>query len=164
MPYRLRVISLPTGPNTKQKSDYDSMAKLQGASFDKMFAEHMVADHKKDIAEYEQAAKMQDAIGQYAHPHYRSCASTWKRLRSCRSRTARNAERVRKAGRSCHNAVALQAIIISELTYGLALRNSARFAVFKGMSRAQAHPAGLTSLSAWLGPHGRVLRRFGPYL
>ena len=49
--------SPPSGPNAKQKSDHDSMAKLQGASFDKMFAEHMVADHKKDISEYEQAGK-----------------------------------------------------------------------------------------------------------
>jgi hypothetical protein len=31
-----------------------------------MFAEHMVAYHKKDISEYEQAAKKKDAIGQYA--------------------------------------------------------------------------------------------------
>jgi putative membrane protein len=60
------VKSPPSGPNAKQKSDHDSMAKLQGASFDKMFAEHMVADHKKDISEYEQAGKKQDDIGKYA--------------------------------------------------------------------------------------------------
>jgi putative membrane protein len=60
------VKSPPSGPNAKQKSDHDSMAKLQGAAFDKMFAEHMVADHKKDISEYEQGAKTKDAIGQYA--------------------------------------------------------------------------------------------------
>src|SRR4051794_25588019 len=58
--------SPPSGPNAKQKSDYDSMAKLQGASFDKMFSEHMVQDHKKDIGDYEAAAKKQDPIGQYA--------------------------------------------------------------------------------------------------
>jgi len=60
------VKSPPSGPNAKQKSDHDSMAKLQGASFDKMFSEHMVQDHKKDIGEYETAAKKQDPIGQYA--------------------------------------------------------------------------------------------------
>jgi putative membrane protein len=56
----------PTGPNAKQKADYDKMAKLQGAAFDKAFAEHMVQDHKKDIAEHQQASKKQDAVGQYA--------------------------------------------------------------------------------------------------
>src|SRR4051794_19622538 len=61
----LKVTS-PTGPNRQQKSDYDKMSKMNGAAFDKMFAEHMVKDHKKDIAEYEKAAKVKDAAGQYA--------------------------------------------------------------------------------------------------
>jgi putative membrane protein len=59
-------MTAPTGPNTKQKADYDKMAKMSGAQFDKMFAEHMVADHKKDIAEYKKEAKMKDAAGEYA--------------------------------------------------------------------------------------------------
>jgi putative membrane protein len=56
----------PSGPNTKQKADYDKMAKMASAQFDKMFAKHMVADHKKDIAEYKKEAKMKDAAGEYA--------------------------------------------------------------------------------------------------
>jgi putative membrane protein len=56
----------PTGPNTKQKADYDKMSKMSGADFDKTFATHMVADHQKDIAEYKKAAKMKDAAGEYA--------------------------------------------------------------------------------------------------
>jgi putative membrane protein len=59
-------MTAPTGPNTKQKADYDKMANMSGAQFDKMFAEHMVADHKKDIAEYKKEAKMKDAAGEYA--------------------------------------------------------------------------------------------------
>ena len=46
--------------------DSGGMAKMNGAAFDKMFAEHMVMDHKKDIGEYEKAAKAKDAAGQYA--------------------------------------------------------------------------------------------------
>ena len=42
------------------------MAKMNGAAFDKMFAQHMVADHKKDISAYQKASKKQDAAGQYA--------------------------------------------------------------------------------------------------
>ena len=58
--------SPPTGPSAKQKSEYDKMAKMSGAAFDKAFAQHMVADHKKDIAEYQKAAKRTDAAGKYA--------------------------------------------------------------------------------------------------
>jgi predicted outer membrane protein len=56
----------PPGPNAKQKADYDKMSKMSGASFDKTFATHMVADHLKDIAEYKKASKMKDAAGEYA--------------------------------------------------------------------------------------------------
>lgn len=59
-------INPPSGPNAKQKADYDKMSKMSGAGFDKMFATHMVADHKKDIAEYKKAAKNKDAVGEYA--------------------------------------------------------------------------------------------------
>ena len=59
-------VTPPTEPNAKQKSDYAKMAKMKGAAFDKMFAQHMVLDHRKDIKAYEKAAKKQDAAGQYA--------------------------------------------------------------------------------------------------
>jgi putative membrane protein len=60
------VTTVPGGPNAKQKADYDKMAKMNGAAFDKAFAQHMVKDHKKDIAAYQKASKKQDAAGQYA--------------------------------------------------------------------------------------------------
>jgi putative membrane protein len=56
----------PTGPNAKQKADYDKMSKTSGTEFDKIFATHMIADHKKDISEYKKASKMKDAVGDYA--------------------------------------------------------------------------------------------------
>src|SRR5437763_7001951 len=40
-------VSPPSEPNAKQKKDYAKMSKLNGAAFDKAFAQHMVADHKK---------------------------------------------------------------------------------------------------------------------
>jgi putative membrane protein len=58
--------STPSAPNAKQKAAYDTMAKTQGAVFDRAFAHHMVTDHKKDIAEYKKAAKKNDEAGQYA--------------------------------------------------------------------------------------------------
>ena len=60
------AVSPPSGPNKKQQADYDKMAKLKGEPFDRMFARHMVADHKKDIAAYQKASKKKDAAGQYA--------------------------------------------------------------------------------------------------
>jgi predicted outer membrane protein len=57
-------VNAPSGPNAKQKADYDKMAKLQGGAFDKAFAQHMVMDHKKDIAEYKKASTKSDDAGQ----------------------------------------------------------------------------------------------------
>jgi putative membrane protein len=59
-------ITLPTAPSAEQRADYDELAKLNGPDFDKKFAEHMLMDHKKDIEEYQTAAKKQDAAGKYA--------------------------------------------------------------------------------------------------
>ena len=59
-------MTAPTGPNAKQKADYDKMAKMSGRDFDKHFASSMVEDHKKDLAEYKKEAKMKDAAGEYA--------------------------------------------------------------------------------------------------
>jgi putative membrane protein len=56
----------PSGPNEKQKADYDKMSKMSGADFDKMFATHMIADHEKDLAAYKKESKMTDAGGVYA--------------------------------------------------------------------------------------------------
>jgi putative membrane protein len=56
----------PSEPSVKQKADFDKMSKMSGASFDKMFAKHMISDHQKDIAEYKKAAKNKDAGGEYA--------------------------------------------------------------------------------------------------
>jgi putative membrane protein len=59
-------MTAPTGPNEKQKMAYDKMAKMSGPQFDEMFAKDMVADHKKDIAEYKTEAKKTNAAGTYA--------------------------------------------------------------------------------------------------
>jgi putative membrane protein len=59
-------VTPPNGPNAKQKADYDKMAKMSGAQFDRDFATHMVADHEKDIAAYKKGAKQADAAGEYA--------------------------------------------------------------------------------------------------
>ena len=60
------VTNPPSGPNAKQKADYDKMAKMNGAAFDREFGKHMVKDHRKDIAAYQKASKKSDAAGQYA--------------------------------------------------------------------------------------------------
>jgi putative membrane protein len=59
-------VKAPDAPSAAQIQAYDKMAKMTGAAFDKAFAQHMVADHKKDIAEYQTESKKSDAAGQYA--------------------------------------------------------------------------------------------------
>ena len=59
-------VTPPSGPSDKQKADKAKMEKQKGAAFDKAFAHHMVADHKKDIAAYQKESKKTDAAGQYA--------------------------------------------------------------------------------------------------
>lgn len=59
-------VTPPDGPNDKQRADYEKMSKMSGSQFDRSFATHMVADHRKDIAEYKTAAKKSDAAAEYA--------------------------------------------------------------------------------------------------
>jgi putative membrane protein len=56
----------PTQPNKKQTADYNKMAKLTGDKFDKAFAQHMVMDHKKDVAAYSKQARQKDPAAAYA--------------------------------------------------------------------------------------------------
>jgi putative membrane protein len=60
-------VTPPTEPSKQQKSDHDKMAKMSGDAFDRAFARHMVADHRKDIADYRKAAKIKDdQVASYA--------------------------------------------------------------------------------------------------
>jgi putative membrane protein len=60
-------ISPPSQPSEKQQAAYNDLAKLSGDKFDDAFVKAMVKDHKKDIKEYEQAAKnSEDPAGTYA--------------------------------------------------------------------------------------------------
>jgi putative membrane protein len=78
-------VTPPDGPNTKQKADYDKLAKESDPRFDRAFASHMVMDHEKDIAEYKKEAKQSDAAGEYAKaqiPVLQTHLDTAKSLRS----------------------------------------------------------------------------------
>ena len=54
-------ITPPREPNKTQKAMHHSLARLSGAAFDTKFAAEMVKDHKKEIGEYEKAAKKQNS-------------------------------------------------------------------------------------------------------
>lgn len=49
-------IQLPTEPNAKDKAEKARLSKLSGAAFDRAYINHMVADHKKDVAEFQREA------------------------------------------------------------------------------------------------------------
>lgn len=61
-------VTPPTEPSAEQKANYDMLAKKTGAAFDKDFAHHMVMDHQKDIAKYEEEAKEKESaqVSKYA--------------------------------------------------------------------------------------------------
>ncbi len=45
--------TLPTEVSAKQKEDMDKLSKLSGAAFDKEYVKMMVADHEKDVADFQ---------------------------------------------------------------------------------------------------------------
>ena len=56
-------VTLPTAPKPEAKTEFDRLSKLNGDNFD---IKDMVADHKKDIAEFEAQAKGGDEVASFA--------------------------------------------------------------------------------------------------
>ena len=55
-------VTLPTDVNAEQKAMDDKLAKLSGAAFDREYMKGMLADHKKDVAEFEkESSRAKDA-------------------------------------------------------------------------------------------------------
>jgi len=55
-------VTLPTGMSPEQKAMDDKLAKLSGADFDREYMKGMLADHKKDVAEFEkESSRAKDA-------------------------------------------------------------------------------------------------------
>jgi putative membrane protein len=50
-------VAVPSAPDAKGQQDIDRFSKLSGAAFDKAYMKEMVSDHKKDVAEFEKAAR-----------------------------------------------------------------------------------------------------------
>jgi len=50
-------MELPSQPDAKSQKAMDSMKKKSGTGFDRAYMDDMVADHKKDIADFEKEAK-----------------------------------------------------------------------------------------------------------
>jgi putative membrane protein len=48
-----KKITPPTALKGKEKSNYDRLAKLNGAAFDRAYMSDMVKDHEKDVKEFE---------------------------------------------------------------------------------------------------------------
>jgi putative membrane protein len=50
-------LTLPSDLDAKHKSKLEKLQKLSGAQFDKAYMDDMVADHKKDVSDFEKEAK-----------------------------------------------------------------------------------------------------------
>ncbi|WP_027378976.1 DUF4142 domain-containing protein [Chryseobacterium daeguense] len=48
--------TLPTGLDAEKQKKYDDLKAKKGAEFDRMYADLMVSDHKKDVAEFKKQA------------------------------------------------------------------------------------------------------------
>ncbi len=49
-------ITLPSSMDSKDQATYDRLSKLNGAAFDRAYMRDMVADHKKDVADFQREA------------------------------------------------------------------------------------------------------------
>lgn len=49
-------VTLPTEVDAKDKATMNRLSKLKGAAFDRAYMRDMVADHKKDVAEFQREA------------------------------------------------------------------------------------------------------------
>lgn len=50
-------VQVPQMSTTSHQMDADRLGKLQGAEFDRAYMKHMVDDHKKDVSDFQKAAK-----------------------------------------------------------------------------------------------------------
>ena len=50
-------VRLPASPDRSHMQDMQKLQKASGAKFDREYMQHMVDDHKKDVAEFEKQAK-----------------------------------------------------------------------------------------------------------
>src|SRR5437870_1930491 len=50
-------ITMPTGPDSKQKKVMDRLSKLSGAEFDRAYMREMTRDHDKDVKAFQREAK-----------------------------------------------------------------------------------------------------------
>jgi putative membrane protein len=89
-------VTPPQGPNAKQKSAFEKMSKLSDAQFDKQFARHAVADHKKDIAAYKKEAKSKGPLAQFAEE---TIPTLQKHLQAAQAIESKGAMTGAKAGR-----------------------------------------------------------------
>jgi putative membrane protein len=52
-----KKINLPAEVDAKEKAELDKLSGMSGAAFDRHYMQIMVTDHKKDVAEFERAAR-----------------------------------------------------------------------------------------------------------
>jgi putative membrane protein len=50
-------ITLPAAVSAKDKADYNRLSKLSGTAFDRAYMQHMLADHRTDISEFQYEAR-----------------------------------------------------------------------------------------------------------
>jgi putative membrane protein len=58
--------TVPDQPTPEAQAEYEKLQGLTGADFDEEFSKHMVMDHEKDIAKFEEQAGGSDEVAAFA--------------------------------------------------------------------------------------------------
>ena len=77
-------VTAPSAPPKKAQDEKAKLSKLSGKAFDRAFIDHMVQDHKKDIAAYTREAKLK-ADGKVAELASESLPTLRKHLQLAQS-------------------------------------------------------------------------------
>jgi len=92
-------INLPTDVSRKDAETYDRLAKLSGPEFDKAYAQEMVRDHQKDVAEFKRATSsaQKPALKQFAQHELPTLESHLQQAKQMMAHVSREGMRKGKA-------------------------------------------------------------------
>jgi putative membrane protein len=93
-------LQLPTEPNARDKAEKARLDKLSGAAFDKAYMNHMVMEHKKDIAAFQREANngKDDAIKNFASQTLPTLQDHLKQAQDAQKKAIANSAPSNKSG------------------------------------------------------------------
>jgi putative membrane protein len=93
-------INLPTDVSRQDAEKYDRLAKMSGPEFDKAYAQEMVRDHEKDVAEFRRATSsaQKPSLKQFAQRELPTLESHLQQAKQMQAQVSREGMSKGKAG------------------------------------------------------------------